>query len=259
MRKVIIFLVAISLFFCGNALAGIFGGSVRTGIAIDPIDMATGVRPHEGLGYDSSLTLVTKKRIGFLPAGIIFGVGYVADVEGSSSPLAKVLSFSAGWMNSPEAQNHIKFCVSKLDLRDFFNGRGEGDAVKFQLESEAEIWSREIHFVDAIFNASATTPIVKEDKWLCGFNASLGGRYGIQADDQLSVVQEITVGADDGSYGYPSAFLLTYQIYLEIEAGNWNFYFPRLRMVYAHEKGGDFALHRDEESLCGGLEVRYKF
>ncbi|MFH1029722.1 MAG: hypothetical protein V1770_00500, partial [bacterium] len=225
------------------------------------IDMSTGIRPHDGLGYNSNLVFITKKKVGILPAGIIFGVGYAADVEGSSSPLAKVLSFSAGWMSAPEAQNHIKFCVSKLDLRDFFNGRGEGDIIKFQLDSEAQIWrdTDEVHFLDAIFNASATMPIVKEDKWLCGFNASLGGRYRIQADDQLSVAQEITVGADDGSYNYPSAFLLTYQIYLDIEAGNWSFYFPRLRMVYAHEKGGDFALRRDEESFSGGIEVKYKF
>lgn len=259
------FIVVVSfLFFCGIAsakMSDFLSGGLGAGISVDSIDMPTGVRLYEGLGHNSNLTFATKKRIGILPAGIIVGAGYSSDVEGSECLLAKALSFSLGWMNSTESQNRIKFSVSKLDLHDFFNRSGKGDAVKFKLDSESQIWrdDDEVHFVDAVFTSSATVPIISDEKWLRGFNAALGVKYSIEADDKLSVIQEIQLGADDGSFGYPAALLLSYQIYLRIKAENWNFKFPRISGIYASENGGDYNLRRDKEMLCAGCSVEYNF
>lgn len=250
------------IYFCGLAQAAqpvrfsdFFSGRIEMGVAVDPIDTATGIRLYEGLGGNTSLTIVAKKSFGYFPAGTRFSIGYRADVEGiNDNPLSKIFSVGAGWTSGDDLNMpQIAFGVDRLDLHEF------GDAIQFHVVASKPIWnSLETYYVSAAFHLEGTAPI-SGDECLRGANAGVTLRCDATADECLRLVQEIGAGLDDGSYGYPPAGVLSYAIYGKFAAGDWELIFPRLTGVYANENGGDYEIRRDEKTAMLDFAAAYKF
>lgn len=261
-------LIALS---CGSAQAiqperfsDVFATQLQAGIVIDPIYLSSGIRLYEGLGYSSNLTFTTKKSVIF-PAGIIFSAGYSSNVEGSNDPLAKVVSLGVGWTsgNDPNMPQ-IEIGAERLDLHEF------GDALKFNFVGSMPILNAlDTYYASVIFRAEGIAPTsTNGDKYLNGANAGVALRLEATADQHLSLVQEFGARADDGSNGRPPAGLLSYSICGEINAGSWNFIFPRVTLLYANENGGDDhegddyegdGLRRDEEMATVDFVASYNF
>lgn len=234
-------------------LGDFLSGQLQMGVVVDPI-MDTGIRPYEGLGYNSSLKLVAKKSIGILPVGIVFSAGRSADFEGNNDPLAKVSFAGLGWMRK-DPKGQIEIGVDRLFLH-------KGDAIRFRILTSESIWSAvDTYYVSAIFCAEGILPI-GSDNYFSGVNANIALRFDATDDKYIRLVQKFGAGADDGSHDRLPAGILFYEIFAQINAGNVELKFPEVKCVYANENGGDEyneELRRDKEAVMVSFTATYNF